>query len=267
MIYYLNRGLILEQALVDIIHKYFHRLKLDEVYSNFHISITNEHPFAHLILHSDAVNTSDQFPSIVITTQQENKVPELSNLPPEVNAVALTSEDIEKITNIKRVRTVIDESGEEVIVKRKGEKVMETIPGYCLVTDQATIDQLKELADQEGQVYGVQFTTRRRDHVSIEIWTENNQLKNELYEQLNLFLCGSIDKVLSDGYQIFDPVIFDNSISGERSNNFNFDFDVPLYGSHFSFDVDYCVSQILIDTEIKEINKNLIWEVINHVKD
>ena len=65
---------------------------------------------------------------------------------------------------------------------------------------------------------------------------------------------------------MFDCAIFGNRIHGERSSNYNFDFDVMLSGSHLTFSVDYNVSQIILDTEIENITTEIFWEVINHVK-
>lgn len=116
-------------------------------------------------------------------------------------------------------------------------------------------------------VYGIKVSTRKTDHVSIEIWTENNELKNELYEHIRLLLSGAIPALLCDTYKVFNPVLFDRTVNGERSSNFNFDFDTLLCGSHITFDVDYDIAQVIIDTDLNDINRNVITEVINHVKN
>ncbi|MGP1490925.1 MAG: hypothetical protein ACTTI6_07675, partial [Treponema sp.] len=60
--------------------------------------------------------------------------------------------------------------------------------------------------------------------------------------------------------------LFDNTIVGQRSNNYNFDFDVALNGAHISFDVNYCVEQIVLNTELTEVTNEIVTEVLNHVK-
>lgn len=274
MIYYLNLGFIIEQALVDVTKAYINRLHLDSVYNNFHISVTNEHPFAHMML-EDSPTANDTFPAVVITSQRDGNVPDLANMMEITKAIKMTSKDFDDLfATATRPKTHIDEkTGEtEIIHKRDGSVVRENVPGYVLIYDKERIDYLKELADsrtkgeEAGGIYGIKIDSRRRDNVSVEIWSENDQLKDELYEHLYLFFQCSLDRILHEMYKFFDCAIFGNQVSGERSSNYNFDFDVVLTGSHITFSVDYNVSQIILDTEIENITTEIFWEVINHVK-
>ena len=274
MIYYLNLGFILEQALLDVTKTYIERLHLDSVYNNFHISVVNEHPFAHMML-EDTTNANDTFPSVVITSQSDGEVPDLANLMEMNHGVKVTSQDLDELfAASRRPKTRINENtGEtEVVKKRDGTVVMETVPGYVLIYDEERINQLKEIADsrttpeETGGIFGIKIDSRRRDNISVEIWCENDQLKDELYEHLNLFFSCSLDRILQEKFKMFDCAIFGNKIHGERSSNYNFDFDVMLSGSHLTFSVDYNVSQIILYTEIEKITTEIFWEVINHVK-
>ena len=274
MIYYLNLGFIIEQALVDVTKAYINRLHLDSVYNNFHISVTNEHPFAHMML-EDSATANDTFPAVVITSQRDGNVPDLANMMEVTKAIKMTSKDFDDLfATATRPKTHIDErTGEtEIIHKRDGSVVRENVPGYVLIYDKERIDYLKELADsrtkgeETGGIYGIKIDSRRRDNVSVEIWSENDQLKDELYEHLYLFFQCSLDRILHEMYKFFDCAIFGNQVSGERSSNYNFDFDVVLTGSHITFSVDYNVSQIILDTDIENITTEIFWEVINHVK-
>ena len=273
MIYYLNLGFILEQALVDVTRTYIERLRLDSVYNNFHISVVNEHPFAHMMI-EDNPRANDSFPAVVITSHSDGEVPDLTNLMEINHGVKMTSKDFDDLFSATtRPKTKILENGETVIVKKRdGTIVREPIPGYVLVYDEERINYLKQLADsrtvgeEEGGVYGIKIDTRRRDNISVEIWSENDQLKDELYEHLNLFFTCSLDRILHEKFKMFDCAIFGNKVSGERSSNYNFDFDVMLSGSHITFSVDYNVSQIILDTDIENITTEIFWEVINHVK-
>lgn len=275
MIYYLNLGFVLEQALVDVTKTYIDRLHLDSVYNNFHISVVNEHPFAHMMV-EDKTTANDTFPAVVITSHTDGEVPDLSNLMEITHGVKVTSKDLDEIFNeATRPKTRINEkTGEtEIIKKRDGSIVREVIPGYVLIYDEERINKLKEIADsrttseEEGGIYGIKIDSRRRDNISVEIWCENDQLKDELYEHLSLFFQCSLDRILHEKFKMFDCAIFGNKISGERSSNYNFDFDVMLSGSHISFSVDYNVSQIILDTDIENITTEIFWEVINHVKN
>ena len=274
MIYYLNLGFVLEQALVDVTKTYLERLHLDSVYNNFHISVTNEHPFAHMML-EETPTANDTFPAVVITSQTDGEVPDLANMFEQAYGVKVTSKDLDELfETATRPKTHINENtGEtEIVKKRDGKIVRENIPGYVLIYDEERINKLKEIADSRtvgeniGGIYGIKVDSKRRDNISIEIWCENNQLKNELYEHLNLFFTCSLDRILHEKFKMFDCAIFGNKVHGERSSNYNFDFDVPLTGSHIAFSVDYNVSQIILDTEIENLTTEIFWEVINHVK-
>lgn len=266
MIAYINRGFIAEQALVDVLKRYFDRLNYDELYDNFHLTITNDHPFAHLIIHPDSANTADIFPSIVVTTQSDEKVPEMSNMVQQISSMEYSADDIDSFLQYKRQKFVINDDGEiKYLYDKQGNPIYEPIPGYCLAVDEKKSDQLKKIVE-ERPLYGVSIATRRRDHISIEIWAENNQLKNEIYEHLRMFFSGYFIPALNELYKSFNPVVFDSTIKGERSNNFNFDFDVPLYGSNITLDIDYNTEQIVIDTDITKPN-DIYVEVLNHVKE
>ena len=273
MIYYLNLGFVLEQALLDVTKTYIDRLHLDSVYNNFHISVTNEHPFAHMLV-DESSRANDTFPAVVITSQNDSFVPEMENMMEMSCGVKVTSQDLTDLfAQAVRPKTRINSKGETQIVKRKdGSVVMESVPGYVLIYDEERINELKTIADSRtvgeevGGIYGIKIDSRRRDNISVEIWSENDQLKDELYEHLNLFFSCSLDRILHEKFKMFDCAIFGNKIHGERSSNYNFDFDVMLSGSHLSFSVDYNVSQIILDTDIENITTEIFWEVINHVK-
>ena len=266
MITYINRGFIAEQAIADVLKRYFDRLNYDELYDNFHLTITNNHPFAHLIVHPDSANTADVFPSLVVSTQSDEKVPDMSNMFQQQRAMEYNSSDIDIFLRGKRQKSMIDDNGEvRWMTDKEGNPIYEMIPGYCLAVDEAKTKTMKEIA-LKRPLYGLSVITRKRDHISIEIWAENNQLKNELYEHLRLFLSGHFMQALQESYTVFSPVVMESTIRGERSNNFNFDFDVALYGANITFDIDYNVEQILIDTNI-ESPAEIISEVVNHVKE
>ena len=98
MIYYLNLGFVLEQALVDVTKTYIDRLHLESVYDNFHISVVNEHPFAHMML-EDTPTANDTFPAVVITSQSDGEVPDLTNMMEVNHGVKVTSKDFDELFN------------------------------------------------------------------------------------------------------------------------------------------------------------------------
>ena len=103
MICYLNRGLILEQAICALLKEYFESIHLENTYENFHVCVTNEHPFAELMFHS-GLNAADSFPAVVVTTQEDRK-PHNLDLPPTYDAIGIGREDLETITKTTETRT------------------------------------------------------------------------------------------------------------------------------------------------------------------
>jgi hypothetical protein len=127
------------------------------------------------------------------------------------------------------------------------------------------LDAIREAAQRNGRIYGVSTIIRCTDRVAIEIWAENIQLKNELYELVRLFVCGWMKNALEKQYEENGLAIFDHTVHGERSNNFNVDFGIDLAGALLVFDADYAIEQTVIDTDITS-EKIDIMEVLNHVK-
>lgn len=254
MICYLNRGLILEQAICALLKEYFESIHLENTYENFHVSVTNEHPFAKLMFRG-GLNASDSFPAVVVTTQEDRK-PHNLDLPPTYDAVGIDKGDLENITRTTETRT-----------DKKGAKKEVGIPGLCTVVDERTKSAILGAMEKNGGMcYGWSVRTRRRDSISVEIWAENNQLKNEIYEQVREFVTGNLRFMLERKYPFFAIAIFDGTIIGRRSNNYNADFEITLNGAHIGFDADYCVEQIIIDTDLTKITE-IITEANNHGKN
>jgi hypothetical protein len=235
MIFYLNRGLILEQEIVKALKNYLATAGVKEYYKNFTINVTNEHPFARLLTDTTASKKS-LFPAIVVATEEDEKPEQLTNLV-EADGVTLEPEDIDLLAG-----------------------------RYFMMTPKK-VDAIREALEVNGgKLYGVTKTIRRQDHISIEIWSENIQLKNELYELVRLFVAGWMIDYFQKLYEEYALTIFDNTVRGQRSNNYNVDFGIELAGAHIAFDADYAIEQTVIDTELVDAN-NIILEVINHAKN
>jgi hypothetical protein len=255
MIFFLNRGLILEQEVVKALKKYFSIVGVPEYYRNYTVSITNEHPFARMIL-SDAPekDAASLFPVVVVATENEGVPAELSSLEVgDTDPCTIEPTDLEP-----------GEEGKSPIERR-----------YEMITT-AIMERLRSAmaTREDSRLYGESLFIRRRDYISIEIWAENPQLKNEIYELVRLFVAGFMREYLAELYKEYFPevgegesplTIFDSSVRGQRSNNYNLDFGIELCGGHITFEADYIIEQTVIDTEIVDTN-NLLLEVINHVK-
>jgi hypothetical protein len=254
MIFFLNRGLILEQEVVKVLKKYFDITGVPDYYKNYTINITNEHPFAKMYLSEAPEKTAiSLFPVVVVATESESKPSELINLIDTAENISIEPGDITK-----------GEDDKSVIEKR-----------YDMITPQI-IEKLQEAMNKrdDKRILGMSIFIRRRETICIDIWAENPQLKNELYELVRLFACGFLRDYLADLYRRYfgelgdgqSPlVIFDSSVKGQRSNNYNLDFGIELCAGQITFEADYIIEQTIIDTEIVDEN-NILLEVINHVK-
>ena len=240
MICYINRGIVLEQAIRDLIRNYFELLHFDSRYRNFHISVTNDHPFAEMYLHSN-LNASDLFPCVIVATSNDNSDNEYQDY---------IEETTEKLDG-EMLAYYVDYS------KKAG--LHNTIDKESLKTIQETIDN-------KGYCYAKRTSIRRSENLSIEIWAENTQLKNEIYEQIRLFLDCNLGNKLNELYSDYNIELFPKSVTGSRSNNYNLDFDVVLCGSQISFDAKYSIEQIELDTDKNITDKDIILEVQNEYK-
>lgn len=242
MVYFINEGIVLEQVIAEKIEEFLSLIHSDNYYKNFHIKVTNNHPFAELFLHNN-LRAADSFPCIVVSTINDSKTSDLIGLPAQTVGIGLDVNDLDRLSEKSK------------------------LSGVCSIVSDETINDLKQIALENNYVYGVQFTQRKTDSISIEIWADNVQLKNELYEQLRLFVGGYMQEQIKNLYSDYDISIFDSTIKGERSNNFNFDFGLILSGGNIRFDVNYAIKQTVIDTEIAELTNDILLEVINRGKE
>jgi hypothetical protein len=237
MIFYLNKGRILEEEIVRIIKDYFTAIDLADDYNGISVNITNEHPFNTLNGSGD-IQAASIFPAVVVTTYEEAKPVKLSNLPEsgiEPRTWPWKVEDVDRLV----------EEGYDVTPK-----VVEKIKGFY--------------TEKRDTLYGVCFGAVRQDRISIEIWSENISLKNQIYEKIRDFVCGMMKRILEDNKEL---TIYDDSIYGQRSNTFNYDFGISLAGGQITFDADYVIEQSVIDTELVDLSGNYLLEVINHAKE
>jgi hypothetical protein len=239
MIFYLNRGLILEQEIVKALKAYFAACDVDDYYKNFSINVTNQHPFARLMLDLAKGGNPNMslFPAIIVATESEYEPPGLEGMLNGDQSVTLEPSAIPLLKD-----------------------------RYSMMTDKKLALIESEMEKNGGKLYGFATGIRRHDEISIEIWAENVQLKNELYELTRLFIGGGLEAYFSRLFEDYTLGIFDHTLRGQRSNNFNVDFGVTLAGAHLIFGVDYILEQTIIDTELVDGNIDMM-EVINHVRE
>jgi hypothetical protein len=232
-------------------------MKLDEFYKQHHIHVTLNHPFAYLYKES-GVKAADHFPAIIVSTYDDAKDNDLNRMRPqtqgsELSLIGYTGEDIDKILDVYEPETV------------KGKKVKK--PGICAIASESSIAAILKKLEQSEYIYGYSLRTYRKDHISLEIWSENIQLKNELYEQLRLFVLGDLRNKLSERYGFYDTKIDDDTVAGQRGAAWNVDFNTILAGANILFDVTYAIEQNVVDTDWEDVHREIIIGGINYGKE
>lgn len=226
MIYVINFSPNLNKIMTSVIKEHFSKeVKFSDIYPNFGgIRVSATHPFAHLM--NTEINgvtyDGNLFPSITMVGNGDNKNPQI-NIPTHVKDIKIKAAEIADIVS-NRERYIISD------------------------TDLAA---LQALTTEEGyeNAHGIQ-EERRSDFV-VEIWAENNDVKGRIYDILINFLIGPKRFTIKEDYDI---VIVEDTITGERDGNYNFDFGKMIYGSIIRFNLDYVVAQYYIDTDIIELD-------------
>lgn len=242
MVVYLNRGLALEEALVAELARYFADIRLDETYENFRVRVTNRHPFADIYFRGEGA-TGDAFPCVVVSTESGGAGTGMDSLIPQTSDVSIGAEEFDALMA----------------------EASSGAPGICAPMPGSAEKAMRERLAEKGFALGERTLMRRRDSMSIEIWADNDRLKNELYEQTRLFVMSGLDRAFARDYPSHDVSIDTSSARGSRSNNYNLDFDAPLSGAQISFGVDYSIEQSVFDTLADAPDGDLTLEVVNHV--
>lgn len=237
---YLNRGLVLEQAVAWECEKYLREIGADSLFPNFHVHVTNVHPFAAMYL-ENGESAADSFPCVVISSADSRKPEQLYALPQQARACEVDAEDVEMLF-------------------AKGN------PGSCAIASEETKETLLKWieASETGVLSAAAKQVMRSDFVSFEIWSENAQLKNELFEHLRLFVATNLIDCLQRDYPIFGINASDSRISESRSNNYNMDFGVTLHGGQITHQIDYAIEQVQVYETVAV--RELEWQGENYVK-
>lgn len=244
MLVYLNRGLVLEQAVCDLIDEYLRDIRLDRTFANFRPHVTLQHPFAGVFL-DGSPKAADHFPAVVVSTYDDCKPPEMDGLPPQmqgtsVDAVGVSGEDIDAILSAR-------------------EKNGKPVPGIPIAANPESVEALRETLKKQERVFGYSVRLYRQDGISVEIWAENAQVKNQIYEDVRLFVAGGLRSVLAEMYGNYDIKIDGESVNGQRSSAYNVDFGVVLHGANIRFEANYAVEQLIIDTGFRETRREIIF--------
>jgi hypothetical protein len=237
MMFFLNKGLILEEEIVKSLNQYFASLDIDKMFVNYTLNVTNEHPFAQSLENKGDNNSPSLFPAIVITSEIDVHTPRGGHLV-EVERLTLEPDDIDQL-----------------------------IP-YGYLIESKTVERIRDEmnAREEKKLYGSTFIIRRSERISIQIWADNVKLKNYLYEMVRLFIQGGLHESMDELREKQNLVIFDETITGQRSGTYTSFYGITLYGANIVFDADYMIEQSFVDTELIKINDPVYVEVKHGTK-
>jgi hypothetical protein len=130
------------------------------------------------------------------------------------------------------------------------------------ITSKQVLGLLEDKFKTEDVLKADGIETYRRTSVSIEIWAANNILKSKIFDLISLYLIGERRTSLRENMGL---MIEDESITGEKSGIYNFDFGEILYGAMLRFTVGYNVGFYIVkdfipaeNYEVSVINNSLI---------
>ena len=209
----------IEDILLGKFRSYLYEdVRFAQLYPNFgNVNVSLVHPFAYL--NDQKINGTqvpvELFPSVTIISNTDNQAVEV---PSFTESFQLTTEKLNLVKNDRDT---------------------------YIVSDQAVSDL--ETAIGAGDVFGQGGGTRKRDEIALEVWAENIELKNKLYDLVMAFLTSPYRYELKSDHEI-DILI--HTINGTRGGNYNFEFGRILFGGMIQFNADYPIALYVIDAEL-----------------
>lgn len=221
-IYIINIAPDVEKIMMDSLRSHLYdEVHFKDIYPNFgNIRVSSVHPFS-ILLEQQIIGTgkvpTNLFPSVTLIENISNRNPELPHLS-ERKDVEITDAEVADIT-ANRDKYIISDADLAILVTATSEG---------------------------GTVWADGIESYIRGSFIAEIWSENMEVKNRLFDLVRNFLMGIWKYAIleSENLRISD------SIQGERSGLYNYDFGKVLYGSTMSFEVDYAVMQYKLDTDV-----------------
>jgi hypothetical protein len=230
MMYFLNRGLIMEQVIAEAIREYFHAMSVEKMYPNYELNITNEHPWARILMNRNS-DAAGLFPAIIVTSESDIHAPHNGHPLPEVEKLILEPADLDHLVE----------------------------HGYTIHSE--VVERLRMAFEGRENLYGHTFIIRRLERISIEIWAENITVKNSLYEDVLLFVLGALSEYLEEYRKKYGLIFFDDTVDGQRSGTFTNTYGIGLAGANITFNIDYMIEQSYINTDIIKINEPVTVKV------
>ena len=209
------------------INKYFKEIKFAEIWEHYKsVNVSLIHPFEYFYAKLNGIESVQEelakgkrlFPSVTIISDNENAAYS------EIVNESVCSLDKDFIDDLKNdLALPVDERMFQVA--------------------ESDLQTLESLDD----VNFVRSDVNCRTHIIIEIWADNQILKNRIYDLLDLFCKANGRFELGRGVGL---EIMDGTVKGHKGAMYNFDFGKTLYGATIDFDVIYQKTQFNSDIQV-----------------
>lgn len=201
-----------EALIADDIRDWFAmEQKFSELFPKQNLKVSTDHPFVSLM--SQEVKEGGKFdlagfPCVTVIDTSFSKLVETPAIPQVV----------------KLLPTLIDE------IKAGGRNKF--------VMSKQALMELEAAFKEKGFLRAEGYQTYRRTQMAIEVWATNKIQKDKIFDLLSAYLIGQQRfKQHTDN----EVIIEEESITGERSGIYNFDFGEVLYGAMLRFTVAYSI--------------------------
>ena len=209
------------------INKYFKEIKFAEIWEHYKsVNVSLIHPFEYFYAKLNGIESVQEelakgkrlFPSVTIISDNENAAYS------EIVNESVCSLDKDFIDDLKNdLALPVDERMFQLA--------------------ESDLQTLESLDD----VNFVRSDVNCRTHIIIEIWADNQILKNRIYDLLDLFCKANGRFELGRGVGL---EIMDGTVKGHKGAMYNFDFGKTLYGATIDFDVIYQKTQFNSDIQV-----------------
>lgn len=201
-----------EALLADDIRSWFDtEQKFSELFPKVNLKVSTDHPFVGLLQQSVPEGGKydvSGFPCITVIDTNFNKLVETPVLP----------------QTMKLLPVLVDE------IKAGGRNKF--IMSKQALAELEAAFKGKEFLRAEG------YQTLRRTQMAIEIWAANKVQKDKIFDLVSAYLVG---QQRFKQHVENEVIIEEESITGEKSGIYNFDFGEVLYGAMIHFSTAYTV--------------------------
>ena len=225
-----------EEALRRVIDRHLNEtVDIRTIFSNIEkINVSLIHPFEYFFARSQgatpAQNATGLFPSVTVISEGDNPI-----------------EVADAGRREMRISSDFAASLETELKKKTDDR--------GVICSPETVTAIKEATEGNQPVPVIGYQAHTTERISIEIWADNNIVKNRLYSILLSFLKGRAGEILLAEENV---MILPESIVGNRSGNYNFDFGKTLFGGVVTFDVQYYTQELYFDKDKKVLAEGTV---------